>query len=322
MNKAQAAGRWRIKSEDLPLQRSADCLKQSLPAELGVGLSTIFQLDQDLNFIQTHYQPTRDLAVLTQIEQSEPRLVVTLGLQGQSCFVDRKGNDIVFKEGFTSITAFNGSRGERQYQADSNMLQLRFSMSKTWLERYFGEYSPLRLFNKSDISLLSHKPISNTALLATQQLLGCDMASPVKHVFMHAQAMSILAAEISSLWQANHKISERFNQKDEMLAQAARAILLKEFKNPPSVAALAKRIGTNQLKLKKIFHYFFNNTPYGLLLEIRMNKAYQLLEASGCQIDVAADFVGYSHASNFSAAFSKYFGISPSNIAKSYKAKA
>ncbi|MFA5018281.1 MAG: helix-turn-helix transcriptional regulator, partial [Methylobacter sp.] len=87
---------------------------------------------------------------------------------------------------------------------------------------------------------------------------------------------------------------------------------------PPSVEELSKRAGTNQFKLKKLFHHFFNNTPYGLLLEIRMNNAYQLLESGQCQVGVAADRVGYSHASNFSTAFIKHFGISPKAISKKH----
>ena len=75
-------------------------------------------------------------------------------------------------------------------------------------------------------------------------------------------------------------------------------------------------MGTNQFKLKQLFHHFFTNTPYGLLLEIRMNNAYQLLETTECQVSVAADLVGYSHASNFSAAFMKHFGVSPKAVSK------
>ncbi|MDD1630677.1 MAG: AraC family transcriptional regulator, partial [Methylococcaceae bacterium] len=103
---------------------------------------------------------------------------------------------------------------------------------------------------------------------------------------------------------------------DKDIAKLAQDILFNEFKNPPSVEALSKRVGTNQFKLKKMFHHFFNNTPYGLLLEIRMNNAYRLLESTRCHVSVAADFVGYSHASNFSAAFIRHFGISPKAISK------
>jgi len=315
----KAAGRWRIKNDDLPSQQLADCLKQSLPDELGQGHSAMFQLDTDLNYIETHYQPSQDLAVLTRMDQPEPRLVVTLGMKGQSRFVDKQGHEIIFNEGYTSITAFHASVGERQYQAQNDMAQVRFSLGKTWLDRYFGEKNSARFFNKNSIRLLSHRPISNTALIATRQLLACDVDASVKRLFMHGQAMSILATELSHLWRDNQENASIFHQKDQDIAQAARSILINEFKNPPSVSALSKRVGTNQFKLKQLFHHYFNTTPYGLLLAIRMDNAYRLLETSSCQIDVAADYVGYNHASNFSAAFSKYFGISPSSIAKRHK---
>jgi AraC-like DNA-binding protein len=189
-------------------------------------------------------------------------------------------------------------------------------LSKKWLDRYFGENKFTQFFNKSGIQQLSYQPISHQGIIAAQQLLTSNVSSEVRPLFMHGQAMSLLAAELSPLCEDKSENSARFNQKDREIANLARDILYLEFKKPPSVEELSKRAGTNQFKLKKLFHHFFNNTPYGLLLEIRMNNAYQLLESTRCHVSVAADFVGYSHASNFSVAFIKHFGISPKAISK------
>jgi AraC-like DNA-binding protein len=98
--------------------------------------------------------------------------------------------------------------------------------------------------------------------------------------------------------------------------QRAYAILKLEFKNPPSVAELANRVGLNESKLKKLFHEFFDDTIYGVLLKIRMELAYQMLEKDCRHISVVADMVGYGYLSNFSTAFSRYFGILPKSISK------
>jgi len=45
-----------------------------------------------------------------------------------------------------------------------------------------------------------------------------------------------------------------------------------------------------------------------------MEKAYALLESSSQQVLAVADAVGYAHASNFSTAFIKYFGVSPKQV--------
>jgi AraC family transcriptional activator of pyochelin receptor len=302
------ANRWSIRADDLPslFQKHKNCLRQSLPEVAGVGLI----------YIETLYKPSKDLAVLSQIESQEPRMVVTLGLKGHSLFSGNQGDEVIFNEGHTTITAFNSSIGERQYEANKSITQLRFSMSKKWLDRYFGENKFTQLFNKSGIQQISHQPISRQGLCAAQQLLTGNVSSEVRRLFMHGQVMSVLAAELSYLGEEKFENSGRFNQKDREIAVWARDILFHEFKNPPSVEELSKRVGTNQFKLKQLFHHFFNNTPYGVVLEIRMNKAYQLLESTRCHVGVAADFVGYSHASNFSAAFIKYFGISPKTISK------
>lgn len=311
--------RWRISSDELQLHRQKDCLHQSLPEDLGVGRSSIFQLDQDLSYIETRYTPSKDLSVLSRIDDQEPRLVVTLGLKGQSRFAGNRGDELVFSEGYTAITTIRSSIGERQYQAHKPTMQLRFTLNKNWLDRYFGESKAAQLFNKNGIQLLNYHPISPQAMSAAQQLLNCDAAKETNRIFMHGQAMSLLAFELNHLCEDKRRNLAGFNQKDADIAKSARDILFREFKKPPSVEELSKRVGTNPFKLKKLFHHFFNNTPYGLLLEIRMNNAYQLLESSRCQVSVAADLVGYSHASNFSAAFIKHFGISPKAVQKTLR---
>ena len=314
--KQTTARRWRISSDELQLHRQKECLQQSLPEDLGVGQSRIFQLDQDLSYIETRYTPSKDLAVLSRIDHQEPRLMITLSLKGHSRFAANSGNEIVFNEGNTSITTLRSSIGERQYQAQKPLVQLRFALTKNWLDRYFGDHKAAQLFNKTGTQLLNYQPISPQALYAAQQLLNCDTSKETNRIFMHGYAMSLLGFELSHLSEHKRSNLSGFNQRDAAIAKAARDILFQEFKNPPSVAELSNRVGTNQFKLKKLFHHFFNNTPYGLLLDIRMNNAYQLLESRQCQVNVAADLVGYNYAGNFSAAFIKYFGVSPKTIGK------
>lgn len=55
------ARRWSISSDELQFHQQTNCLHQSLPENLGVGRSAIFQLDQDLSYIETRYTPTKDL---------------------------------------------------------------------------------------------------------------------------------------------------------------------------------------------------------------------------------------------------------------------
>ncbi len=307
-------GNFSIDIGDLPVYKLPEehCQHQSLPSELGIGQSDSFQLDQDLCFIDTHYIPSTDLAILSKIDNQEPRLIVTLGLQGHSRFRGQNGDEFYFKKGYTTITTFKTSLGEREYQANKPIRQLRFSISKHWIETYFGEIKSAAVFSNK-AQQLTHQPISAQGLQSSKHLIARDSS---RLLFIHGQAMTLLASELAPLFEDDYQHSNQYYQKDKAIAELARDILLDEFKNPPSIAELSKKSGTNQFKLKKLFHLFFNNTPYGLLFEYRMNKAYQLLETTTYQVGVVADLVGYSHASNFTSAFTAHFGIPPKVVAR------
>lgn len=311
--------RWKISGEDLPqqFQPQNDCLWQALPAEAGLGQSNIFQLDQGLCCIETCYTPSRDLAIISKMDDQEPRLVVTVGLKGCSRFVGAHGDEIFFSEGNTTMTTFASSLGERHYEAKSPVSQIRLTISKAWFDKYFGEAMSTQVFNRRNIHVLCQRPTSAQAMVSAQQLLARDVPPVMKRMFLHTQALCLLSAELGQLFGEGRESPVKLTQKDKNIAEAAHDILSREFKTPPSVEELSKRVGTNQCKLKEVFHHYFNNTPYGILLDIRMRHAYQLLQSTRCPVSVAADSVGYSHASNFSAAFVKYFGISPKQISKS-----
>ncbi|RYU58379.1 AraC family transcriptional regulator [Methylolobus aquaticus] len=309
----RSSSRARVSVDDMAIQRVAEGLRQPLPETLGKGSTLIRVLDEDLSYIETRYRPSRDLAIFSQVDHPEPRLVVTLGVQGVSRFTANSGPEVIFREGFSTVTTFASSRGAREYQAAMPVAQLRLSLTKGWLDRHFGtDYCP-HLFDRGSVRVVSHRPMSSAARVAAGQLLNDGAPMQLRSLFVHGQALAILAAELECL-QPDSPAKGRLSARDVAAAHQARDILLDEFREPPSVEQLARRVGINQFKLKQLFHQLFQTTPYALLLETRMQHAYRMLEATRCHVSVAAYAVGYRHATNFSVAFQKYFGVSPKSV--------
>jgi len=308
--------RYQINHSELQIlhQVNTNCIKQLLPESLGGGYSSSFQLDDGLTYIDSLYTPNKDLSVSCQVNNLEPKLVIALGLEGESRLSTKSGRDIVFKQGCTTITSVGSCIGTREYQAGQTIHQLRLTLNQQWLNRYLGEEQASLLVKPNDLQLLSCRPMAHQSLSAIKQLIYCDEHTSIRALVMHTQAMSILTAELLPLFQQAKKIDDK--QPDQELVYLARDILYKNYKTAPTVNELAKQVGTNSFKLKKLFHQYLQTTPYSLLLSIRMEKAYALLESSAQPVSVVADAVGYAHASNFSAAFIKYFGISPKQLTK------
>jgi AraC family transcriptional regulator, transcriptional activator of the genes for pyochelin and ferripyochelin receptors len=314
------SNKWHIGAEELPQENrpGQNCQRQVLLEECGKGFTDIYRLDQDLRFLETSYKTTRDLVIASKIDADEPQLVVTLSLSGKSRFVDKSGKELIFDEGAVLISSFNSSIGERQYAANQSIVQLRLSMTKKWLDSYFGD----NRFNKNFVGkmkLISNRPMSTQTYIAAKQLVSSSVPESFKKLYIHGQVMSILATELVELIDGGSQDTIKFDVNDRKIAYLAREILEHEFKTPPSVAELAKRAGTNEFKLKQLFHHFFNNTPHGVLLEFRMNLAYKLLQSSHCHVNVVADQVGYCHSSSFSVAFTKHFGVSPKQVWRNSK---
>jgi len=306
---------WRIHSSDLPLSSADGCQQQFFPDGLGEGRSTIFQLDSELSYIETKIKPAKDIAIVSTSDFPEPRMVVTLGIRGCSRFVD-KGGEMVFREGYTSITTVGTTTGERRYESNKAVSQVRFNFPKTWLVKHFGENKAAKLFDGEGTKLIASVPTNPSALISAQQVLNCNLNREMTRLYMLGSAMTILATELGHLWRERDQFLASFNHTDKLIAHRAREILFEEFCCPPSVEDLAKRVNTNSFKLKKLFHHFFNTTPYGMILDIRMSRAHQLLLSSNFKVSDIAEEVGYQHAGNFTAAFAKYFGVTPKQIGR------
>jgi len=320
MQKSQLSHNFQshLSANDFSSKKLDNGIQQNLPKELGHGKTEIIEIEQGLNYLDTQFRPVKDLIIKNKIENHSPQLIVTVALKGSSSFLAKKESECVFNQGYTTITAVKSSIGQRQYQANKATRQLRFVLSENWLKKYFTSINCSQLFKTTGLNILSHQPISHQAMLAAQQLIQSNTQNPLNNkLSLHSHSLSILAAELSLLnIDSQEKTTKPHTPQDINSLAKARNILENEFKSPPTVAKLAHRAGINQFKLKQLFHYYYNTTPYAFLHDIRMKTAYTLLESKTSHINEIAYFVGYQHASNFSSAFVKYFGLSPKYISK------
>jgi AraC-like DNA-binding protein len=94
----------------------------------------------------------------------------------------------------------------------------------------------------------------------------------------------------------------------------ARDRVLARMDAPPSLAELARLVGTNEFALKRDFKAAFGTTVYGLLLDRKLAHARALLLDTDRPIGEIAREVGYAHPAHFSTAFKKKYGVPPSSL--------
>lgn len=94
----------------------------------------------------------------------------------------------------------------------------------------------------------------------------------------------------------------------------AKKLVAENLQNPYSLIELSRKVGLNDFKLKKGFKEAFGNTVFGHLLELRMEKAKNMLLSPTQSVSEVAHAVGYKNAHHFTVAFKKKFGYLPSKI--------
>ncbi len=100
------------------------------------------------------------------------------------------------------------------------------------------------------------------------------------------------------------------------LASKAKAVLLQNFIDPPSIQMLAHLCATNASKLKKVFKKVYRMTLYSYVQKLRLEEANLLLKEENLTIGEIAKRVGYKHQGHFSKLFFSTYGVYPKELMK------
>lgn len=96
------------------------------------------------------------------------------------------------------------------------------------------------------------------------------------------------------------------------IVKNAEKIMLENISNPSlSCKYISHRLNISEVYLRKLFSRYLNISPSGYLIKMRMEKARHFL-IEGYSVTQTAICIGYSEIYQFSRAYKRYFGFSPS----------
>lgn len=180
----------------------------------------------------------------------------------------------------------------------------------------FNQHSPDSIRNFENL-LEGEKPLGGNCCLTTlemQQVISQIKKSQnfgnVAPLYFESKVQELLCLHL--LQENNQKCdscSKYSHYSDQV--NAARNIIENQYQKPPTIHNLARMVGMSATVLKSSFKVFFGTTIYGYLFDYRMNIARKLLYETSFSVAEIAERSGYEHASHFTIAFKRRFGISP-----------
>ena len=144
-------------------------------------------------------------------------------------------------------------------------------------------------------------------LLLIQRLHGGDTVNAVRH---------ILRADGDQVPENNTPAHEIAPAPTPVRLQRALQLMRNNLDEPLSRDDMAAHLGVSKRALERMFQQHFNTSPARYYMELRLNRAHQMLLQSGESITSIADNCGFVSGAHFSRSFTKHFGCSPSSARK------
>ncbi|WP_394182981.1 helix-turn-helix transcriptional regulator [Marinomonas posidonica] len=296
-------------------QPSNGVKRQRLPAVLGTCYVDRELIEPGIAIAYSSYTASENFVEESRIETSETRLSLTFGLSGQSIYQCKSAltDDLVFSENHATLTTFGNSEGERIYKEGHKIDQLRILISGNAFDRLSIPF-PKEAKDVAFPIQQQHTKISQNTIHYLKRLMTLMYSNqPERPLEKHILVLNLLSEQLSLL-QANHQEYQPvFHHRDEANIISAKRYMIQNMSLPITLANVCQAVGISESKLKQGTKALYQLSPHQLLLQIRMEKAWEQL-MTGSNVSQTAYSVGYQHASNFSAAFNRYYGFSPKSL--------
>lgn len=286
--------------------------RRQLPKEVGTCHADHRLLEQGVMLVQSRYQPCVDLVEESAYLDEAGALSIVVGLTGESGYVGDDKSTLGFRAGHTTVSTFCHSAGERRYRSGTSVTQLRLRIDQTAMTRYFGPDAWHTWAPDSSVRLCASQKTSEAVSVHVAAMLHQVAQESAAPIDLHIPALSLLAKVMRGMQKAPSR-SAGLSHRDLEKIEHVHEIMQTQLHRPLTLDYLCLTAGLSVFKLKDGIRRRYGTTPHRLLHDLRMQRAWTLLEA-GCQVAQAGWQVGYAHPGNFGAAFAAYFGRSPKTV--------
>ncbi|WP_129020180.1 helix-turn-helix domain-containing protein [Edaphocola flava] len=136
----------------------------------------------------------------------------------------------------------------------------------------------------------------------------------LQHLFLESKVKELLLLQIESYLKSAAEDKAAVHKYHVDKIYQAKAIIEANIGHPCSLIDLAHQVGTNECTLKKGFRALLDTSVYSYWNDLKMQKAYKMLQESDASIaDIALD-TGFKTPQHFSTAFKKKYGITPGKV--------
>lgn len=190
--------------------------------------------------------------------------------------------------------------------------------SKPVLAEIINDYPSLgQLTKELSAYPAKHLRLPKWADIETMELvsdiLHCRYEKNLRHLFFQSHIRELLYKYLVLYAATDDPLQQPQPAEISAVYEAERIItdnIIKHY----TIPEISKKVHLNEFRLKQLFKKIFGTGPYEYLVRLRMSNALPLLR-SGLSVKEVAALTGY-RPSDFTTAFIRFYGFTPSSVKK------
>lgn len=183
------------------------------------------------------------------------------------------------------------------------------------------ELDQLTRFTRTHLACKSWQP-SQAALTCAEQILSPPMdMSLLRHLYIESRALHLITEAFQQILPRQKNRTQTgtgLRQQDRQRLSRLETYLEQTIQQPIRAADLAQAAGTSINTLQRLCQAAHGTSLADYVTRWKLDKARHALEFDGVTIAEAAFLAGYGSPANFSTAFKRHFGISPSEVTRGW----
>ncbi len=193
------------------------------------------------------------------------------------------------------------------------IMKAQLAQDDEFRERFPAVQASTRLFEQ-DAGCLSGSGCAVTDLFLTliNDHHGADLAALV------AEDLNVERIRDGSE-QQRVPLRNRLGSTHPKLTQAV-ILMESSIAEPLTTDEIARQVGVSRRQLERIFKQYLNSVPSQYYLELRLNRARQMLQQTSKSIIQIGLSCGFSSGPHFSSAYRNCFGVTPRDGRNQYRA--
>jgi AraC-like DNA-binding protein len=249
----------------------------------------------------------------------EPELTIAVFLEGVvEMELDGKRIQLGNLEGPAghAWTVTKRSPSRRMSKKGTRIRKVLVSAPHDWIEQYLGDVTEdgaaIASFMKSHRMDARWTPSKRVLALCEQILSQPQAPHVIQRMNIESKAIDIFSEGLSAF--AGQPAADSLDVAPVRTinrGQAIRHYILEHIDDELSLGQIARALGHSVESMQRAFKTAYGVTIVDFIREYRLHRARNALISEGISISEAAYRAGYSNPANFSTAFKKLFGLTP-----------